>query len=168
MRTFETVTREENSALATALAPAPPEPSEVGRSCLGTVLILASIGIAIWGAVAGKWFDRESARRLVAQGNGDARLVVDPPHTHLAWIAGAALVLGVLLVLVDRLIDRRYARRAAAGRGPADRVWSAGWYCGRCGMVHVSGEPALSLLEFRSRVWEAAGFGAQARKRPIA
>ncbi|MEV6950624.1 hypothetical protein [Streptomyces sp. NPDC051183] len=35
-----------------------------------------------------------------------------------------------------------------------------------CGTVHFSGEPGLTLQEFRTRVWTAGGYGDLVRKHP--
>ncbi|MFD9353073.1 hypothetical protein [Streptomyces sp. NPDC060031] len=159
-------TREENSALAQALAPAPPEPAGTARSCAATLLLLGSVGTFIWGAVAGKWLSRDSAERWIPGPNGDGHVVVDPPLLHLAWISGAALALAVLLFVVEARITAKWRRRTLPGRGAADAVWSAGWYCDRCGTVHFTGEPALTLQQFRTRVWSAGDYGDLAREHP--
>jgi hypothetical protein len=57
-----------------------------------------------------------------------------------------------------------------AGRPTAERLWSQGWYCGRCGSVHfrtASGGRALSLQEFQATVWHAGGYGHLADGTPV-
>lgn len=157
---------EDNSALAGALAPAPPEPSGESTGCWAGALVLTSIGTFIWGAIAGNWFDRDSARRFVPSGNGDGRFVVDSAYPALGWVSGATLVVGLLLIAILNRTDAVWRRRTEAGRDAADRIWSAAWYCGRCGTVHFDGEPALTLQEFRTRVWGAGGYGDLVRKQP--
>ncbi|MFG3000428.1 hypothetical protein [Streptomyces sp. NPDC048340] len=159
-------TREENSALARALSPAPPEPSGNARSCTASLLLLASVGTFIWGAVAGKWLSRDTALRWIPGVDGGGRVVVDPPLTYLGWISGAALVLAVLLFAAEAGSTARWRRRTLPGRAAADAVWSNAWYCARCGTVHFSGEPGLTLQEFRMRVWTAGGYGDLVRKHP--
>ncbi|MCX4694912.1 hypothetical protein [Streptomyces sp. NBC_01408] len=157
---------EENSALAGALAAAPPEPSDESTGCWAGALMLTAVGSFIWGAIAGKWFDRDGARRLVETGNGDGRFVADPSYVFLGWISGTSLVLGLLLILILNRTAAVWRRRTEPGRDEADRVWSAGWYCGRCGSVHFSLGRSMTLREFRARVWSAGGYGDLAAKHP--
>lgn len=160
---------EENSAPALALAPAPREPSDGSAGCWAPVLIMVAVGTFVWGAIAGQWFDRDGARGFVPfpGGNGDGRLVVGPSYAAPGWVSGASLVVGVLLFVVLPRISVAWRRRTEAGRAGADRAWSAGWYCGRCGSVHFSLGPPLSLHEFRTRVWTAAGYGDLVAKHPV-
>ncbi|MGW6945925.1 hypothetical protein [Streptomyces xanthophaeus] len=155
---------EDNSALAAALEAVPPEPSDGGAGCWAGALVLTAIGTFIWGAIAGKWFDRDGARRFVQTWNGDGHFVEDPPYTFLGWISGAALVLGILLIVILNGTAARWRRRTGSGRDAADRVWSDGWYCGRCGSVHFARGRAMTLREFRTRVWTAGGYGDLAAK----
>ncbi|MFD5143496.1 hypothetical protein [Streptomyces sp. NPDC058401] len=151
-------TREENSALAKALAVAPDEPDDGTLGCLGSLLVLVSIGAFIWGAIAGKWFDGETTPRFYG-GDGDLPFGVEDPTAYLGWISAASLVLGPLLLALSGRAVRAWRRRTAPGRAAADRVWAEAWYCGRCGTVHFPGERAVSLQEFRTRVWTAGGYG---------
>lgn len=160
-------TREVNSALGKALALTPDEPDNASMGCFGAVLLLVSIGTFIWGAIQGKWFDREAGLRFVPGAGGEvARLVNDPPMTYLGVISGAALLVGAILIALSGRAVRVWRRRTEPGRVAADRVWAGGWYCGRCGTVHFAGEQALTLQEFRTRVWSAGGYGDLAVRHP--
>ncbi|MGW6708107.1 hypothetical protein ACWGDE_24885 [Streptomyces sp. NPDC054956] len=158
-------TREVNSALGKALAVVPEEPSNASVGCSGMFLLLVSIGTFIWGAFQGKWFDRAAATRFVVEPGG-GRFVTDPPLTWLGVVSGASLLLGAILVVVGGRAVRAWRRRTEPGRAAADRVWAEGWYCGRCGTVHFDGERAMSLQEFRTRVWSAGGYGDLAVRHP--
>ncbi|MFD6892583.1 hypothetical protein [Streptomyces sp. NPDC059957] len=157
--------REENSALAKALAVAPEEPDGGAAGCIGVTLVLASIGAFVWGAIAGKWFENGTTPRLYGT-DGAGPFAVDQPATYLAWIGAALLLLGALLIALSGRTVRTWRRRTEPGRVAADRVWADGWYCGRCGMVHFAGERALTLQEFRTRVWSAGGYGDLAVRHP--
>lgn len=160
-------TREVHSALGKALAVAPEEPEGGTMGCFGVVLLLVSIGTFIWGAFQGKWFDRDAATRFVPGTGGDVgRFVVDPPMTYLGVISAASLLVGVVLIAVSSRAVRIWRRRTEPGRAAADRVWAEGWYCGRCGTVHLAGERAMTLQEFRIRVWSAGGYGDLAVRHP--
>ncbi|WP_448318037.1 hypothetical protein [Streptomyces sp. CO7] len=57
-----------------------------------------------------------------------------------------------------------------AGRPAAERIWARGWYCRRCGTVHLpdaDGAEAgpLPLAEFRRLVWSEGGYGHLAARR---
>ncbi|WP_327167521.1 hypothetical protein [Streptomyces subrutilus] len=158
---------EENSALALALAPAPPEPSDDSTGCTAIALILVGVGTFIWGAVAGKWFDRDGARRLVPEGDGAGRVVVEPAYEVLGWVSGGAFALGVLVLFVTARLAARRRRRMSAGRDAADRVWSAAWYCARCGSVHFAADRPVSLHAFRTQVWTAGGYGDEVARHPV-
>ncbi|MCX5300115.1 hypothetical protein OG898_27095 [Streptomyces sp. NBC_00193] len=158
-------TREENSELAKALAVAPDEPDSGTAGCIGVLLFLASVGAFVWSAIEGKWFeDGSTFPRLY--GTDDAPFTVDQPSTYLVWIGAALLLVGIVLLALSGRAVRTWRRRTEPGRVAADRVWADGWYCGRCGTVHFAGERALSLQEFRTRVWSAGGYGDLAVRHP--
>ncbi|MCX5197141.1 hypothetical protein OOK31_25135 [Streptomyces sp. NBC_00249] len=157
---------EENSALAQALAPAPPAPDGENAGCWAASLLVISVGTFIWGALAGMWFERDLATRFVATGNGDGHFVVDSAYPVLGWISGATLAAGLLLLAGSALRKAIWRRRSRPGRAAADRAWSAGWYCARCGTAHFTLGPAMSLHEFRVRVWSAGGYGNKAARYP--
>ncbi|MFD9572826.1 hypothetical protein ACFWBI_23645 [Streptomyces sp. NPDC059982] len=161
----KTTVIEQNAALAAALLPAPSEPEDTGVGCWAATMFLIAVGTFVWGAIAGQWFARAGARHVGTGPDGAARIVVDPPHTVLGWVSGAALVVAVALCALVRLRLSAWRRRVGPGRDAADRVWSAGWYCGRCGTVHFGDGPELTLQEFRVRVWTEGGYGAQALRR---
>lgn len=160
-------TAEESSALGKALAIAPDEPSNAGAGCFGMLLLLVSVGTFVWGAIQGKWFDRDAALSFVPGTGGDAgHFVSDSPQAYLGWISAASLLLGALLVALSSRAVRVWRRRTEPGRAGADRLWTDGWYCGRCGTVHLTGERAMTLQEFRTRVWSAGGYGDLAVRHP--
>ncbi|MFZ3495698.1 hypothetical protein ACODT5_21155 [Streptomyces sp. 5.8] len=157
--------REENSALAKALAIAPEEPDGDTMGCFGSLFVLVAIGAFIWGGIAGKWFEGDGAPRFYG-GDGDLPLGVEDPSAYLGWISAASLVLGPLLLALSGRAVRVWRRRTGPGRVAADRLWAEAWYCGRCGVVHFTGERAMSLQEFRTRVWSAGGYGDLAVRHP--
>ncbi|MCX4776473.1 hypothetical protein OG435_06700 [Streptomyces sp. NBC_01264] len=158
-------TREENSALAKALAVAPDEPDDSALGCFGALFVLVSIGAFVWGGIAGKWFEGGTPPRFPG-GDGDLPFGIEDPTTYLGWISAASLVLGPLLYALSGRSVRAWRRRTEPGRVAADRVWAEGWYCGRCGTVHFAGERAMTLQEFRTRVWSAGGYGDLAVRHP--
>ncbi|WP_328297133.1 hypothetical protein OG389_04435 [Streptomyces sp. NBC_00435] len=157
--------REENSALAKALAVAPDEPDNGTAGCVGVLLVLASIGAFVWGAIEGKWFENDTAPRLYGT-DGDGLFAMDRPTSWLGWTGAALLLLGVILIAVSGRAVRTWRRRTGPGRVAADRVWADAWYCGRCGRTHFAGERSLTLQEFRNRVWSAGGYGDLAVRHP--
>ncbi|MCM1965795.1 MULTISPECIES: hypothetical protein [unclassified Streptomyces] len=63
--------------------------------------------------------------------------------------------------------NRAYRARTEPGLAAAERLWARGWYCGRCARAHFEGESAaLTLQEFRVRVWTAGGYGDLAEAHP--
>ncbi|MDD9376185.1 hypothetical protein M8Z33_05780 [Streptomyces sp. ZAF1911] len=159
-------TREDNSALAKALAVAPDEPDSGTAGCIGVLLFLASIGAFVWSAIAGKWFEDGSTVPRLYGTDGGGPFAVDQPATYLVWIGAALLLVGIAFLALSGRVVRAWRRRTEPGRVAADRVWADGWYCGRCGTVHFAGERALSLQEFRTRVWSAGGYGDLAVRHP--
>ncbi|MFF1408662.1 hypothetical protein ACFVX6_02510 [Streptomyces sp. NPDC058289] len=157
--------REENSALAKALAVAPEEPDNGTAGCLGVLSLLAAVGAFVWGAIAGKWFEAGETPRLYGT-DGGGPFEVGQPATYLVWIGAVLLLVGILLIALSGRAVRAWRRRTEPGRVAADRVWADGWYCGRCGTVHFAGERALTLQEFRTRVWSAGGYGDLAVRHP--
>ncbi|MEV4558921.1 hypothetical protein AB0K51_18295 [Kitasatospora sp. NPDC049285] len=163
----ETVTRSVTTSLSGALEPAPgllSMPSPLG--CLAGMLGLVSIGTFIAGAAAGHWFSDRTTATHPQNYPFDRTPVADSPRpdfAFLGWISALALVAAIALFV--RAAKHRSARkRLLAGRAAAERLWSRGWYCARCGTVHFrteSGEEAtaLTLQEFRALVWEAGGYG---------
>ncbi|MGW6689047.1 hypothetical protein [Streptomyces sp. NPDC054961] len=166
-----TVTREVVSRLATALAPVPPAPSVQGRGCLGLLLVFVAVGTFLGGALAGHWFDgsaRESRPRYPSPGWDEG--AAPGPQSGLFFlgvISAAALVAAVVLLVRVRRDGKAYRARTDPGLAAAERLWIRGWYCGRCARVHFEGEPAaLTLQEFRVRVWTAGGYGDLAASHP--
>ncbi|WP_404961553.1 hypothetical protein [Streptomyces sp. 147326] len=77
----------------------------------------------------------------------------------LAWISAFALLGPVLLIVSTVRVQRAFRVRIAAGRDAAEEVWSRGWCCARCAVVHFGTGPAMTLQEFRRAVWGAGGYG---------
>ncbi|WP_327308222.1 hypothetical protein OG730_36250 [Streptomyces sp. NBC_01298] len=154
-----TVNREVVSRLARALAPTPPTPSVQGRGCLGAVLVLVSIGTFLAGSLAGHWFTTEPGPEYPYPGWDEA------PGTEsdlllLGVISAVALLGAVCLFAAIALANRAYSAKVRPGLPAAERLWLQGWYCARCARVHFDGEgAALTLHEFRLRVWTAGGYG---------
>ncbi|MEJ8645618.1 hypothetical protein WKI68_39215 [Streptomyces sp. MS1.HAVA.3] len=154
--------REVVPRLADALALAPPRPVTAGRTALGVLLIPVSIGTFIGGAVGGKWFADAPAAK---ENQGPSRTWGDvtwpaPPEPEaellfLGWISAFALLGAVLLIVTAARTQRAFRARIEAGRDAAEDVWSRGWRCARCAVVHFAAGPAMTLQEFRRAVWSA-------------
>ncbi|MFJ6479256.1 hypothetical protein ACIQK6_03780 [Streptomyces sp. NPDC091682] len=129
--------------LAEALALVPPRPATAGRTALGVLLVPVSIATFLVGSLAGKWF---------ADGPGAELLL-------LGWISAFALLGAILLIATSVRTQRAFRARIAAGRDAAEEVWSRGWCCARCTVVHRADGPAMTLQEFRRAVWSAGGCG---------
>ncbi|MET9467589.1 hypothetical protein ABZY44_22825 [Streptomyces sp. NPDC006544] len=130
-----------------------------------------AIGTFLGGSLAGHWFDgsaRESRPRYPSPGWNEVS--ASGPESGLFFldvISAAALVTAVVLLV--RVFRERKAHRARTepGLAAAERLWIQGWYCGRCARVHFEGErTALTLQEFRVRVWTAGGYGDLAASNP--
>ncbi|MFB7462000.1 hypothetical protein ACFCZ1_00605 [Streptomyces sp. NPDC056224] len=166
-------TRECVPRLAAALAASPPAPVTAGRTALGVLLILVSIGTFIGGAAGGKWFadppKSEPQGSLQFRGGAHAEVTAAPGAglLFLGWISAFALLGAVLLIVSAVRIRRAFRTRIAAGRDAAEEVWSRGWCCARCAVVHFAGGPAVSLQEFRATVWGAGGYGDLAREHRV-
>ncbi|MFG2484035.1 hypothetical protein ACGFSI_14890 [Streptomyces virginiae] len=152
--------------LADALAPAPPPPDTSGRSGLGVLLVLVSIGTFIGGALGGNWFTDTPAAEVnhgstTLWGGATWEPAAEPGAEllFLAWISGFALLGAVLLIVSTARVQRAFRARVAAGLVAAEDVWSRGWCCGRCAVVHFAGGPGMTLQEFRTAVWSAGGYG---------
>lgn len=80
----------------------------------------------------------------------------------------SAIALATAVVLCGRAARdvRAYRKQTKPGLAAAERLWLKAWYCGRCAMVHFAGGPALTLQEFRVRVWTAGGYGGMAERHP--
>lgn len=166
-----TGTREVVSRLARALAPTPPAPAVQGRGCLGLFLVMVSIGTFLAGSLAGHWFNgssQESQPQYPSPGWNDA--AASGPESGLfvlGVISAVALVTAVVLFARAARDGRAYRARTRPGLAAAERLWIQGWYCGRCARVHFEGEQAaLTLQEFRVRVWTAGGYGDLAESNP--
>ncbi|RKE23257.1 hypothetical protein [Streptomyces sp. TLI_171] len=172
----ETVTRSVTTSLSGALAPAPTllPFTAAGDVAGGVLLVLVAIGTFIGGAAGGHWFseDSEPTRRTTTGGWYYTQQDAAPAHhsslAFLGWISALALLSAITLLV--RAGRRQAARKLLlAGRAEAERLWSQGWYCRRCGSVHFRARPgekarALTLQEFRSQVWEAGGYGSLAER----
>ncbi|BAJ33069.1 MULTISPECIES: hypothetical protein [Kitasatospora] len=179
-----------SSSLSSALAPAPtrlPRATSCLMVVVGLHLVAVSIGTFVAGALAGHWFDGgdpvpDGPDPYGGRFHGtvlhpaDAASADRPSLLFLGWISGAALLLAVALFVAVRRrarAGRRQAARQADRRAEAERLWSRGWYCRRCGTVHFRAEPgcparALTLGDFRREVWAAGGYGdpAESADRP--
>ncbi|MFD3529891.1 hypothetical protein [Streptomyces sp. NPDC058664] len=180
---MRTVTRRVSTGLSDALAPVP-RPPTYGIVALGVLAALVSVGTFIGGVQAGHWFEDGPAEAggdgvphvggvyLVPEGSttpdysqplGTAGSAPPPDFAHLGWISAAALLVVVLVTVVASRRRTAFAR-LTRGRHRAEELWSHGWYCHRCGTVHLAGVPGedrtpLTLQRFRERVWEHGGYG---------
>ncbi|WP_405680358.1 hypothetical protein OG239_09470 [Streptomyces sp. NBC_00868] len=166
-------TREVVPRLAAALAATPPAPVTAGRAALSVLLILVSIGTFVGGATGGKWFadppksGPQGSLQLWGGAHGEAPPEPAAGLLFLGWISAFALLGAALLILSAVRIQRAFRARIAAGRDAAEEVWSRGWCCARCAVVHFAGGPAMSLREFRATVWGAGGYGDLAREHRV-
>ncbi|MCX5408960.1 hypothetical protein OHA37_34530 [Streptomyces sp. NBC_00335] len=165
------VTRETVSRLARALAPTAPAPRIQGRSCLGVLLVMVSLGTFWVGALAGHWFGGSMGenRPGYPYEGWDGAETSDPEAGlfFLGVISAIALLAAVVLFVRASRDGRAYRGRMEAGLAAAERLWIRSWYCGRCARVHFEGESAaLTLQEFRVRVWTAGGYGDLAETHP--
>ncbi|MFI8828327.1 hypothetical protein [Streptomyces sp. NPDC053431] len=162
-----TVTRRVTTALSEALAPVPREPT-YGLGVLGVFTGFVSVAAFVGWVLLGKAFEE------VPDGVyfGEPPSGPDPDFSFLGRISGLALCVTLLVVVV--LVRRRGEFvRLTRGRERAEELWACGWYCHRCGTVHLRDLPEedvrpFSLQEFRERVWERGGYGElAARQRAI-
>lgn len=171
----ETVTRSVTTSLSGALEPVPgvlTTPSPLG--CFAAVLVAVSVGTFVAGAAAGHWFGDRPTATHPRQHPFDPAAAADASSSgfaFLGWISALALVAAIAL-FVRAAAHRSARKRLLAGREAAERLWSRGWYCRRCGTVHfrtTGGEEAvaLTLQEFRATVWEAGGYGHLAERGPL-
>lgn len=81
------------------------------------------------------------------------------------WLATSVAFL--LAILAGVWGGRRYHQSMEEYRqryARSEQIWRQGWYCSRCGTVHLVANPyagpspAMGLDEFRRRVWGAGGF----------
>ncbi|WP_406739108.1 hypothetical protein OG365_33510 [Streptomyces sp. NBC_00853] len=158
--------REVVPRLADALAPAPPPPKTSGLTALGVLLALVSVGTFIGGAQGGNWFADAPAAEVdhgstTLWGGATWAPAAEPGAEllFLAWISGFALLGAILLIVSTARTRRAFRARVAAGRVAAEDVWSRGWCCTRCAVVHFADGPGMTLQEFRTAVWSAGGYG---------
>ncbi|KQV22919.1 MULTISPECIES: hypothetical protein [unclassified Kitasatospora] len=191
-----TVTRTVTTAVSDALSPVPllgaaTVAKAAGFIALGVFALFIAVGTFIGGALGGRWFADDPAPAARPQGYGrgvtgwvevdgvrtwtyaDAGSSASADHPDLAflgWISGFALLAAVLLFVLAA--SRKAALRTRlAGRPAAEELWAQAWYCARCATAHfppTPGEPAraLSLQEFRRRIWQAGGYGDLADRYP--
>ncbi|MER5866588.1 hypothetical protein [Kitasatospora sp. NPDC002040] len=173
-----TVTRTVTTAVSDALSPVPQHlvvgaaAKTAGIGFLGVIALLVSIGTFIGGALGGHWFSEDPAPAASPYTSWSSSFrppVVDRPDlAFLGWISGFALLVAVLVVIV---VGRRTAdvRTRLAGRPAAEELWATAWYCARCGTAHFPDEPsrALTLQEFRHRIWQAGGYADLAARYPV-
>ncbi|WMX46557.1 hypothetical protein [Streptomyces roseicoloratus] len=168
-----TVTRRVTTALSEALAPVPKEPSSAIGGLgffAGFVCVAAFMG---WVLVGGAFEDEPEIPDGVYGSFGGppepARLGSD--LSFLGWVSGLALAVALAVIVI--LVRRRAAfLHRIRDRHRAEELWSQGWYCHRCGTVHLVGVPGedtapLTLQRFRERVWERGGYGDLAARRRV-
>ncbi|MFF2779863.1 hypothetical protein ACFVU3_33795 [Streptomyces sp. NPDC058052] len=188
---LRTVTRTVTTGLSDALSPVPRPPSH-GIVALGALAALVAIGTFVGGVQAGHWFEdpametgpdgmpRVGGVYLVPGGSttpdytqplGPAS-APPPDFAYLGWISAAALLVVVLVAVVTYRRRTAFAR-LTEGRPRAEELWSHGWYCHRCGTVHLADVPGedrtpLTLQRFREKVWGHGGYGElAARQRAV-
>ncbi|MEV6330779.1 hypothetical protein [Streptomyces sp. NPDC051909] len=159
---MRTVTRRVTTALSQALAPMPKAPT-YGLGCLGVFAGLVAVGTFLGWVFAGRAFEEVPDGAYGYFGGPPPALGPDPDLAFLGWVSGLALCVALLVTGV--LVRRRAAFvRQTRGRHRAEELWSHGWYCHRCGTVHLRDVPGedvrpLTLQAFRERVWERGGYG---------
>ncbi|MFF4443842.1 hypothetical protein [Streptomyces sp. NPDC001502] len=130
------------------------------------LLVLVSIGTFIGGALGGNWFTGAPAAEVnhgptTLWGGATWAPAAEPGAEllFLAWISGFALLGAVLPVASTARTRRAFRARVAAGRVAAEDVWSRGWCCTRCAVVHFAAGPGMTPQEFRTAVRSAGGYG---------
>ncbi|MFB7866175.1 hypothetical protein [Streptomyces sp. NPDC056069] len=163
---MRTVTRRVTTALAEALAPVPKEPT-YGLGGLGVLAGFVSVATFLLWVFAGKAFEEVPDGAYF----GEPPSGPDPDLSFLGWVSALALCVTLLVVAV--LVRRRGEfARLTRGRHQAEELWSHGWYCHRCGTVHLRDVPhedvrPLSLQEFREQVWQRGGYGDLAARQRV-
>ncbi|MEU7022142.1 hypothetical protein ABZ990_15960 [Streptomyces sp. NPDC046203] len=173
------VARPVTTALAEALAPVPKAPT-YALGCLGALTGIVAVGTFLGWVFAGRAFS--IADQVLGDGPVDDQGDFPAPYiagpapdpgpdlAFLGWISLVALCVTVLVTVV--LVRRRNAFVSKTrGQARAEELWGRGWYCHRCGTVHLADDPQgdirpLTLQEFRQRVWEAGGYGDLAESQP--
>ncbi|MFF6793191.1 hypothetical protein ACFY9C_29440 [Streptomyces filamentosus] len=161
---LRTVTRTVTTGLSDALAPVPDPPGH-GIAGLGVLAAFVALGTFVVGVQAGHWFEDDAAGGAAWPETGPPvpEAAAPPGFAVLGWISAAALLAAVLAAVVTLRRRAAHARRLE-GRARAEELWSRGWYCHRCGTVHLDGVPGedhapLTLQRFREKVWERGGYG---------
>ncbi|MFI8341030.1 hypothetical protein ACIF8W_13230 [Streptomyces sp. NPDC085639] len=54
------------------------------------------------------------------------------------WVSALALLGAAVLIVAAARTQRAFRARTAAGRVAAEDVWSRGWCCARCAVVHCA------------------------------
>ncbi|MFF6899942.1 hypothetical protein [Streptomyces hydrogenans] len=177
-----TVTRTVTTGLSDALSPVPRKPSH-GLAALGVLAGFVSLATFVGGVQAGHWFEdapadtgadgvpRVGGVYLIPDGSTTpdytqplGQAAASPPDfAYLGWISAAALLV-VVLVAAATYRRRTAFARLTEGRPRAEELWSRGWYCHRCGTVHLEDLPGedrapLTLQRFREKVWRHGGYG---------
>ncbi|WP_030694455.1 hypothetical protein [Streptomyces globisporus] len=155
-----TVTRTVTTGLSDALAPVPRSPANA-IGCVGLAAGCVGVGsFMVWMFVGGAL---EDGPEPVPDFAFEPPAPPGPDLGFLGWVS--ALALGVAFLVLVELWRRRAAfARLTRGRHRAEELWSHGWYCHRCGTVHLEDTPGedrtpLTLQRFRERVWEHGGYG---------
>ncbi|MFF5427413.1 MULTISPECIES: hypothetical protein [unclassified Streptomyces] len=173
---LRTVTRTVTTGLSDALAPVPRPPS-YAIGCLGFLAGAVAAAAFLFGVTTGAWSGDEPAGDPMGPwhplpGEASAGATAAEVSTIAGWTSVAALCVA-LLVLVELWRRRTAHAHLTRGRGRAEELWSRGWYCHRCGTVHLVGAPGedrtpLTLQHFREKVWTHGGYGAlAARQRAV-
>ncbi|MFD9691721.1 hypothetical protein ACFWXO_38850 [Kitasatospora sp. NPDC059088] len=157
---LRTGTREVTSPLSRALAPAPEKRPERVPAVLGVPALFAA-GFLYFVADSQSRYEDSSAKMLA--GSSLAHLSDSSGSDSFYLFSGIAFCLALALFATAALLWARSSRELA-GRPQAERLWATAWYCARCGTAHFpptagQGAGAVTLPEFRRRVWTAGGYG---------
>lgn len=149
-------TSAQTTALAAATRPAPPTSSVTGPATCGVLLLIAAlVMLAIAGAAVSLGTPPEQSPPPI----GDWLVL-----GGLMALPFALPSLAAFLVLTHR---SRNNARIARGLPAASALWSAAFYCHRCGLCYwpqpVGGGTADGQLllpnQFQQVVWNAGGYG---------
>jgi hypothetical protein len=141
----------QQSVVATMTAPEPPERPLTG---MAVAAVVGLVGFAVF-VVPVLWI---ALNHETSHGANDLSKVLTVAFCAIFAIPGVAAV-------VAAVRQAAFNRRVARGRPRTRAVWSAGWYCGRCGgcywpePVAAAGVPVGRLLaprEFQRIVWSLA------------
>ncbi|MFI6289817.1 hypothetical protein ACIBCM_34660 [Streptomyces sp. NPDC051018] len=144
---------------ALAWAPPPRKPT-MPQALLVNLIVVVGVILFVVG-LAQKRRDDERAGEAELPGSTDPAPEPGPEFPALWWISLAIAVLYLVFFAwaTQQMVSHQ---KLLAGRANARLMWACAWHCAHCAGVHFPQEQparALTLQEFRTRVWTAGGYG---------